>query len=89
MVSDIFIPCHFWKEGSPNFFDWTDVSNSKFKISFVGDISCDILGPVATTIRPSTLENPFYSVINGKEVAFGNKGSIGVLAVIIYPAQSL
>lgn len=86
MVSDIFIPCHFWKEGSPNFFDWTDVSNPKFRISFVGDISCDILGPVATTIRPSTLENPFYSVINGKEVEFGSKGSIGVLAVDNLPS---
>mgnify|MGYP001353789268 CR=1 FL=1 len=84
--SDLFLPCHFWKEGSPPFFELNEISNPNFRISFVGDISCDIAGPVATTIRPSTLDDPFYSVLEGKEVDFGQEKSIGVLAVDNLPS---
>ena len=84
--SDLFVPCHFWKEGSPDFFNLEDISNSDFRISFVGDISCDIAGPIATTLRSSTLHDPFYSVLNGKEVEFGHDKSIGVLAVDNLPS---
>ena len=84
--SDLFVPCHFWKEGSPNFFNLEDIANSDFRISFVGDISCDIAGPIATTLRSSTLNEPFYSVLNGEEVEFGHEKSIGVLAVDNLPS---
>ena len=31
-----------------------------FKIQVIGDISCDINGPIASTIHPSTIQNPIY-----------------------------
>ncbi|RMG77535.1 MAG: hypothetical protein D6707_11035 [Bacteroidetes bacterium] len=60
-VTDIYIAAHFWKEGSPYLFTREDAKKPEFKIRVVGDISCDIDGPVASTIRPSTIEEPIYA----------------------------
>jgi hypothetical protein len=39
----------------------TEMLQSKdCKIKVVGDVSCDINGPIACTLRPSTIENPLY-----------------------------
>jgi hypothetical protein len=40
------------------------------KIKVVGDISCDINGPVACTLRSSTIAEPFYGYLpsDDKEV---------------------
>ncbi|GAB4261672.1 MAG: NAD(P)-dependent oxidoreductase [Vicingaceae bacterium] len=59
-VCDMYLACHFWDEKAPFIFTKEDVANPKFKIKFVGDISCDIDGPIACTIRPSTVKEPFY-----------------------------
>lgn len=58
--TDLFIAGHFYAEGSPFLFTREDAKKSNFKISVVADISCDIDGPVASTIRPSTIEDPIY-----------------------------
>ena len=49
----------------------------------MADISCDVNGPVASTIRSSTIENPIYGYdpISEKEVDFKNKDAIAVMAV--------
>ena len=53
------------------------------------DISCDINGPVAITIRPSTLADPFYGydAKTEKEVAYNAKGAIIVMAVDNLPCE--
>ena len=45
---------------SPYFFTRDDVRSDDFNIQVVADISCDIDGPVACTIRSSTIEDPIY-----------------------------
>ena len=59
-VTDIFIPSHFWDQRSPIMFNEEDMKNENFKISVISDISCDIKGPIASTLRSSTIENPYY-----------------------------
>ena len=59
-VSDMFIAGHFYAEGSPYLFTREDAKSSDFNIQVVADISCDIDGPVASTIKPSTIEDPIY-----------------------------
>ena len=39
-----------------------DAKSSDFKIRTIADISCDIDGPVASTIRPSTIANQFMVI---------------------------
>lgn len=88
-VADMYMACHYWGDGSPFIFSREDAKKDEFRISFVSDISCDIDGPVASTLRPSTIDNPFYGYNPQKEeeVALGEEGSIGVQAVDNLPCE--
>ena len=59
-VTDLFIAGHFYSSGSPYLYTREDVRSEDFNIKVVADISCDIDGPVASTIRSSTIEQPIY-----------------------------
>jgi alanine dehydrogenase len=87
--TDMFVACHFWKKGSPYLFTREDLKSSTIKTSVVADISCDIDGPVACTIRPSTIADPIYGYdpISEKEVDFKKEGSITVMAVDNLPCE--
>lgn len=88
-VTDMFIAGHFYGNGSPFLFTRDDAKSARFKINLVADISCDIDGPVASTIRASTIEQPFYGYDpkHEKEVAFDAKGAITVMAVDNLPCE--
>ena len=60
-----------------------------FKIKVVADISCDIDGPVATTIRPSTIADPIYGYdpLTETEVDYKNPPAIAVMAVDNLPCE--
>lgn len=87
--TDIYIPCHFWSNKAPFVFSREDAKSPEFKIRLVSDISCDIDGPVASTIRPSTIEEPFYAYNpqSESEVELGTLGTIGVSAVDNLPCE--
>ena len=87
--ADLYVACHYWDNRSPYIFTRDDIKNPKWKIQIVADISCDINGPVASTLRPSTIENPFYGYHPQfeKEVAFKNKNAVGVMAVDNLPCE--
>lgn len=59
-VTDFYIACHFWAQKSPVFMTKADMKEDDFKIRVIADVSCDIDGPIPSTIRPSTIANPFY-----------------------------
>ncbi|NNE54583.1 MAG: alanine dehydrogenase, partial [Flavobacteriales bacterium] len=59
-VADMYVACHYWAEGAPFLFTREDVKDPKWKVSVVADISCDIDGPVASTLKPSTIADPIY-----------------------------
>ncbi len=87
--ADIFIAAHFWSDKNPFVLTREDCKHPDFNIQLLGDISCDIDGPVAPTLRPSTIADPFYGY-NAQlesEVKFGSEGSIGVVAVDNLPCE--
>ncbi len=88
-VTDFFIAGHFYGNGAPAFFTKEDAKNQEFKIRFIADISCDINGPIASTVRASTIENPFYGYdpITEKEVDFLDEKAIVVMAVDNLPCE--
>jgi alanine dehydrogenase len=88
-VADLYIACHFFGNGSPYIFTRDDAKSNDFKIKVVADISCDIDGPVASTIRSSTIAEPNYGYnpISEKEVDFKNKDAIAVMAVDNLPCE--
>ena len=88
-MTDFFIAGHFYGDGAPYLFTREDAKHPDFKINLVADISCDIDGPVASTIRPSTIADPFYGYDpqTETEVDFNAKGAITVMAVDNLPCE--
>ena len=60
-----------------------------FNIKVVADISCDIDGPVACTIRPSTIEHPIYGYHPETELEsdYLKPNTIAVMAVDNLPYE--
>ncbi len=87
--TDYFIAGHFYGDGAPFLFTREDAKMADFRINLVADVSCDIDGPVASTIRPSTIADPFYGYDpqTETEVAFDAKSAITVMAVDNLPCE--
>ena len=87
--TDYFIAGHFYGNNAPYLFTRDDAKHQDFKINLVADISCDIDGPVASTIRPSTIADPFYGYnpLTESETTFDHKNAITVMAVDNLPCE--
>ena len=88
-VAEIFIAGHFYKEGSPNILTQEMLNSAYNKLQVVGDISCDIDGPIACTLRASTIEEPFYGYYprTHEEVSTEHPAGILVMAVDNLPCE--
>ena len=88
-VTDFYIAGHFYGEGAPYLFTREDAKHPEFKIKVVADVSCDIDGPVATTIRPSTIADPVYGYepVSETESDFKDANAIAVMAVDNLPCE--
>ncbi len=87
--ADIMLNGIFWKQGIPVFFTPEDMKSSNFRIKIISDITCDIPGPIPSTIRSTTIENPFYGYNSflEKEVEAFLPNSIDVQAVGNLPCE--
>ena len=88
-VTDFFIAGHFYGNGAPYLFTREDAKQLEFNIKFVADISCDVDGPVASTLKASTIADPIYgyNVKTEKEVSYKDKDAIVVMAVDNLPCE--
>ncbi len=88
-VTQYFIAGHFYGQGAPYLFTREDAKHDDFNIEVIADISCDIDGPVASTLRASTIEDPFYGydAQSESEVAMDAPGAITVMAVDNLPCE--
>lgn len=88
-VTDFYIAGHFYGDGAPYLYTREDAKHPDFKIKVVADISCDIDGPVATTVQPSTIADPIYGYHPQSEsvVDYLNPDAIAVMAVDNLPAE--
>jgi alanine dehydrogenase len=88
-VANFYIAGHFYGQGAPYIFTREDAKNSSFKIQVVADVSCDIDGPVACTIKPSTIADPIYGYNPASETIddFRKPGVIAVMAVDNLPCE--
>ena len=87
--TDVYVPCHYWDDESPIIISKADARDPEFRIKLIADISCDIDGPIASTIRPSTVSNPHYGYdpITETETDFDNPDAIGVMAIDNLPCE--
>ena len=87
--AELFIAGHYYAADSPFLYTRDDAKSKDFKIRTVADISCDINGPVASTIRCSSITNPIYGY-NPKtesEDDFRKQDVITVMAVDNLPCE--
>jgi saccharopine dehydrogenase (NAD+, L-lysine forming) len=88
-VADMWIACHYWDQNSPKFLSPEDYRESNFSIKVIADVSCDIADPIPSTIRPSTIAEPFYGynpITEKEDAAFDDK-NITVMAVDNLPGE--
>lgn len=88
-VTDLFISAHYWDPRSPKMFSKKDVHSPGFRISVIADITCDMEGSVPTTLRSSTIAQPFYgyNIQTDKEDLPFTKDCICVMAVDNLPCE--
>ncbi|MBK9421268.1 MAG: alanine dehydrogenase [Flavobacteriales bacterium] len=85
----IYIACHFWDARAPKILTASDLRDKDLLLRAVADISCDIGGPIDSTLRASTIDAPLYGyeISTGKECLVGTPGSITVMAVDNLPCE--
>ncbi len=86
--SDMYVACHYWSNSSPIIISREDFKqNSRLKV--VADVSCDIDGPVACTLIPTTIPNPFfgYNPTTEKEDDFMKAENVMVMSVDNLPCE--
>ncbi|MDE1206044.1 NAD(P)-dependent oxidoreductase [Tenacibaculum larymnensis] len=87
--TDFFIAGHFYGDGAPYLFTREDAKHPEFRIKYVADISCDIDGPVASTLRASTIADPIYGYNpeTESEIDYKDEKAITVMAVDNLPCE--
>lgn len=88
-VADIYFAGHYHNPKAPKLITNQDMKENSFNIDVIADISCDIDGPIASTIRPSTIDNPIYGFhkSNSIECDFLDPDAIAVMAVDNLPCE--
>ena len=88
-VSDVFMAGHFHGNGSPDILTNEMLRAHDNKIQVVADISCDVDGPIACTIKASTIADPFFGYLPSehKEVSYTHPASIMVMSVDNLPCE--
>jgi alanine dehydrogenase len=88
-VSDIYITAHFHANGAPIILTREMLQSKDCRIKVVADISCDVDGSIACTLRSSTIAEPLYGYLpsENKEVDVFHPAAIVVMAVDNLPCE--
>ena len=88
-VSDVFMAGHFHGNNAPDILTQEMLKAADCKIKVVADISCDVNGPIACTIKASTIANPIfgYLAIEKSEVPYTHPAAIVVMSVDNLPCE--
>ncbi|MBE6336706.1 MAG: alanine dehydrogenase [Lentimicrobiaceae bacterium] len=86
--TDVLISAHFWAPDAPVYLGEDDLRRDDLRIKMIGDVTCDIMGSIKSTVRSSTHDKPYfdYNPVTGKEEeAFSSDNNITVMAVDTCP----
>lgn len=89
-VTDLYIACHFWDPKAPMFFSRQDMSKPEFKMKVIADVSCDVNGPIPSTIRAASIAEPIFGFNpqTGEEDQPYTQDNITVMAVDNLPGEA-
>lgn len=86
--TDILICAHFWAAKAPVYLTSEDLQDAELRIRMIGDVTCDIMGSIHSTLRSSTHDDPYYDynpITKKEEPAFSSMNNISVMAVDTCP----
>jgi alanine dehydrogenase len=88
-VSDLFIAGHFYGNDAPVILSQEMLKANDCKIKVVADVSCDVDGPIACTIKASTIAEPLFGYLPSehKEVDVFHPAAIVVMSVDNLPCE--
>jgi len=88
-VADIFMAGHFYGNGAPEILTREMLLSKNNNIRVVADISCDVDGPIACTIKASTIAEPLFGYLpsENKEVDIFHPSAIVVMSVDNLPCE--
>ena len=88
-ISDVYICGHFHANDAPVILSREMLQSKDCKIKVVADVSCDVNGPIACTLRSSTIAEPLYGYLPSehKEVDVFHPAAIVVMAVDNLPCE--
>lgn len=86
--TDILITAHFWAPDAPVYLTKDDLRSEDNHIHMIGDVTCDIMGSIHSTLRSSTHSDPYYDynpATEQEEPPFSHERNITVMAVDTCP----
>lgn len=86
--ADVLVSGHYWDNDNPVYLSGEDLRQEDLRLTVIGDITCDILGSIKSTLRSSTHSDPFYDYnpqTGKEEPAFSSERNITVMAVDTLP----
>lgn len=88
-VADVLISGHFQAKNGPVILSNDVLKDKRNTLKVVADISCDIDGSIACSMRKSSIEKPFYGYLPAqeKEVDLFHPLAIGVMSINNLPTE--
>lgn len=86
--ADILLCGHFWSPEAPVYLDEELLGSADLRIRMIGDVTCDIMGSIRSTLRSSTHDAPYYDYdrkTRGEAAPFSGDDHITVMAVDTCP----
>jgi len=86
---DLLITAHFWDGIAPQLFTKDQMKLPDFHISEIADITCDINGSIPSTLKASSIAEPFYGynpLTEQPDIPF-SKNSVTIMAIDNLPCE--
>ena len=85
--TNMLISAHYWDPLSPKIFELSELEKFE-ELKVIGDITCDINGSIPTTLKSTTINDPyFYLNKNTKKEIHKDAESLAIMAVDNLPSE--
>jgi hypothetical protein len=88
--TDMLIMGAYWDPRAPRLFTPEQIRSADFRIRIIADITCDVNGAIPSTLRATTIEDPFYGYnpeTEKEELAFTSPKNITMMSVDNLPCE--
>jgi saccharopine dehydrogenase (NAD+, L-lysine-forming) len=89
-VADLLIASAYWDPEAPVLFTKEDISRGNLNLKVIADITCDIEGSIPTTLRATTIADPWYDYDKAaleETSAFSGDENITVMSIDNLPNE--